>query len=67
MKHGGFPAVAKALGFNAEFLRQVAKKRRRVSADTALYIEAATDGDISKSDLRPDYWPPEESQNRGAA
>lgn len=31
----------------------------------ALRIEAATGGVVSKSDLRPDLWPPQETQDRG--
>ncbi|WP_414041297.1 transcriptional regulator [Acidithiobacillus sp. M4-SHS-6] len=57
LNYGGFPHVADMLGLNAEFLRQVAKGRRRVSAETAIRIERATDGLVTRSDLRPDLWP----------
>ena len=59
LKHGGFPSVAATIGFNAEFLRQVAKGRRRFSAESALIVETKTNGLISRHELRPDLWLPE--------
>ncbi|MBU2783587.1 helix-turn-helix domain-containing protein, partial [Acidithiobacillus caldus] len=47
--HGGFPRVAGQLGFNAEFLRQVAKGRRRVSPQNAIRIERATNGLVTRA------------------
>ena len=32
--------------------------QRRMTAEMALRLESATDGEISRSDLRPDLWPP---------
>ncbi len=56
LKHGGFPRVAESLGFNAEYLRQVAKGRRRFSPKSAVLIEHATCGAITREDLRPDIF-----------
>lgn len=67
-KHGGFPQVARQLGFNAEFLRQVAKERRRVSAEAAVSIELLTHGLVTREELRPDIFGPiTHSTDRGAA
>lgn len=66
LSHGGFPRVAEKLGFNAEFLRQVAKGRRRVSPQNAIRIERATQGAVTRADLRPDIFGPVEA-DRGAA
>lgn len=66
MAHGGFPRVAEKLGFNAEFLRQVAKGRRRVSPHNAIRIESATNGAVTRADLRPDIFGPIDT-DRGAA
>ena len=55
---GGFPRVAEQLGFNAEFLRQVAKGRRRVSPQNAIRIEMATHGLVTRAELRPDIFGP---------
>jgi len=38
--------------------------KMQVSATNALKIEAATKGAVSKSDLRPDLWPPEKSYDK---
>ena len=69
IKHGGFPRIAEILGFNAEFLRQVAKGRRRVSAENAARIELLTHGTVTREELRPDIFGPlhHEPQDRGAA
>ncbi|BDB12811.1 MULTISPECIES: transcriptional regulator [Acidithiobacillus] len=58
IKHGGFPRIAEILGFNAEFLRQVAKGRRRVSAENAVRIELLTQGTVTRAELRPDIFHP---------
>jgi DNA-binding transcriptional regulator YdaS (Cro superfamily) len=57
LSHGGFPRVADHLGLNAEFLRQVAKGRRRFSPEMAIEVEAKLNGAVSRSELRPDIWP----------
>lgn len=54
--HGGFPKLARALGMNAEFLRQIAKGRNRPSAKTAIAIESATAGAVTREELRPDIF-----------
>lgn len=54
--NGGFPKLARALGRNAEFLRQIAKGRRRPSPETAIQIEAATNGAVTREELRPDVF-----------
>ncbi|MEY2342093.1 transcriptional regulator [Acidithiobacillus sp. IBUN Pt1247-S3] len=42
-------------------------KRGNVPYKQAMAIERATNGIVTRSDLRPDIWPPQESQDRGAA
>jgi len=55
-------------GFNAEYLRQVAKGRRRLSAESAIRIERATHGAIRREDLRPDIFGQLRGENdQGAA
>ncbi|MNM28142.1 helix-turn-helix protein [compost metagenome] len=39
------------------------EKGATISADRAIEIEKATDGEISRSDLRPDYWPAAQAEN----
>lgn len=40
---------------------------KRPSAISALRIEAATNGEVSRSDLRPDLWPPENNNQLASA
>jgi DNA-binding transcriptional regulator YdaS (Cro superfamily) len=49
-------ALARLSGVNKATVCRWA--RGRVSAERAIAIEEATAGAISRSDLRPDLWPP---------
>ncbi len=52
--NGGFPKLARTAGLNAEFMRQIAKSRRRASPTTAIAIEAATTGAVTREERKPD-------------
>lgn len=56
---GGRNALARACGKAPPHVNSWLKQRR-VTADTAVLIDAATKGQVSKSALRPDLWPPGE-------
>ncbi|KHJ60183.1 transcriptional regulator [Burkholderia glumae] len=47
---------AKALGVSQGLVCQWIKKRRPVAADRCVAIERATDGAVTRRDLRPDDW-----------
>ena len=55
-RNGGFPKIAAHLGLNAEFLRQISKGRRKPSPETAIAIEHATSGQVTREELRPDIF-----------
>lgn len=52
-------AFAKKAGTTVAYLRQLAGKHRKASAELAIALETASDCQITRSELRPDYWPPE--------
>ena len=54
--------LARAAGVSQSAISQ-AVSAGRVSAELAVKIEAATNGSVSRGDLRPDLWP----ANAGAA
>jgi DNA-binding transcriptional regulator YdaS (Cro superfamily) len=53
---GGQSAMASRLGISREAVR---KWKRQVPAERVLEIEHATDGQVSRHDLRPDIYPRE--------
>lgn len=62
-----FPELLRAAGMNQAGLAKLSGvnkatvsrwARGRVSAERAIKIEEASGGKISRSDLRPDLWPP---------
>lgn len=55
-RFGSEAAAAKAAGVSQPTLNE-AKKTGRVGPKTAMGLDKATDGEISKSALRPDLWP----------
>lgn len=63
LNHGGFPQLAETLGFNAEFLRQVAKGRRRFSPANAILVESKTNGAVRREELRPDIFGPLDTES----
>jgi DNA-binding transcriptional regulator YdaS (Cro superfamily) len=63
--------AAKILGSNAKLAEKVgvspqaigkAIRSQRVSTRLAMAIEKATDGAVSRSDLRPDIWQPDQEK-----
>lgn len=56
--------LSEAVGASPLWLYQVSIcwRGKRASKALALSIERATEGAVSKSDLRPDIWPPEPTQ-----
>lgn len=61
--------LAADTGANPQWLYQVAAewRNKRASHELARRIEQATDGAVSRTDLRPDIWPPEDQEARDAA
>ncbi|AMM23194.1 transcriptional regulator [Variovorax sp. PAMC 28711] len=53
---GNGVALAAALSIPASYLSQMASGNRSVSPERAVAIEKATDGAVSRRDLRPDDW-----------
>lgn len=51
--------AARRAGTSLGHLWQLAGGHRRASPDLAKRLEAATDGAVTRSDLRPDIWEPE--------
>lgn len=49
--------AANAFGVSQPVVNE-AKRRGRAGPKLAMGIDRATNGEISKSDLRPDLWPP---------
>jgi DNA-binding transcriptional regulator YdaS (Cro superfamily) len=64
---GGVSALARAIGVATPTVSQWRHGVRPVSPKMAQAIERATAGAVSRTDLRPDVWPPEEKENRRAA
>ena len=66
---GRLAQLADATGADPQWLYQVATawRGKRASYALAQAIERATDGAVTRQDLRPDIWPPEEKEARDAA
>ena len=60
-KFGSQAKLAKAAGISQAGISH-AKIENRVSAELAVIIDKATNGEVSKSDLRPDLWPREAAE-----
>ena len=60
---GGTAAVGRICGVTSQAVSQW----KAVPVHYCLAIEQATGGAVSRSDLRPDVWPPEEQGARHAA
>ncbi|WP_346347716.1 transcriptional regulator [Acidithiobacillus acidisediminis] len=54
----GNRALAEALGVSNSMISQWKSGHRRVSPETAIRIEIATGGEITRQDLRPDIFGP---------
>ena len=57
---GSEAKLARAIGLSQPTIND-AKHKGRVTARLAAGIHKATNGQVSRSALRPDLWPPEES------
>lgn len=55
-QRGNASTLAAALGVSPSYLSQMAKEGGKVSPVRAVEIEAATDGAVTRKDLRPDDW-----------
>lgn len=53
---GNGAALAKSMGIPPAFLSQMAIGYRAVTAERAVRIERATQGQVKRWDLRPDDW-----------
>jgi DNA-binding transcriptional regulator YdaS (Cro superfamily) len=58
---GGQSELARRIGMSQPSVHDLCHRTKRMQADIALKIEAATDGQVSRSDLLPSVWPPGES------
>ena len=55
---GARAKLAKKVGTNAAYITQLVGKFRAPSWKMAIAIEKATKGEVKRSDLRPDIYPP---------
>lgn len=53
---GGQAALAKAIGVSPAMVYQWLTGRRPVPAERCAAIETATEGNVTRADLRPDLW-----------
>ena len=54
--YGKAKELAAEIGINPSFLSQMAGGDRAVSPEYAVAIEQATNGEVTRKDLRPDDW-----------
>ena len=54
---GSQSKLAEAIGVSQQQVSKLLRKDQGISAEVALAIHTATDGAVSKSELRPDLWP----------
>lgn len=54
---GSQPKLAKAMGCSQSKISWLLVTAEQISAEDALAIDRATEGDVSASELRPDLWP----------
>jgi DNA-binding transcriptional regulator YdaS (Cro superfamily) len=60
-RFGSEAATARAAGVSQPVVHE-ARKKGRVGPRLAIGLDKATDGEISKSILRPDLWPADEKE-----
>jgi len=58
--------LARALSKNPDYLYQIATNRRQASPALAIQIEAATQGKVTRAELRPDLWGDEPKRKKAA-
>lgn len=63
---GSQPLLAKAIGCSQSKISWLLCQAEKIDADDAVAIDTATGGEVSKSDLRPDLWPPERTDREQA-
>jgi DNA-binding transcriptional regulator YdaS (Cro superfamily) len=56
---GSQSALARKLGLKQAHIWNWLNKTKRVPGEAVLGIEAATDGKVTRTELRPDLYPPE--------
>lgn len=56
LERGGASQLADKLGISISYLSQMASGASSISPARCVAIEQATDGDVSRRDLRPDDW-----------
>lgn len=55
-------AFAALVRVHYETVRMWEKRKTKPSATMTLRIEKATEGEVKRHELRPDFWPPEDSK-----
>lgn len=58
---GSEAALAELLGVTQPTINYAFKKKGRAQAEWCLPIEEATNGQVTRHDLRPDLWPHDEA------
>ncbi len=56
LERGGASRLAKLLGISISYLSQLASGASSISPTRCIDIERATDGKVTRRDLRPDDW-----------
>lgn len=54
--HGNAKDLAQKIGVSQSFLSQMIGGIRTISPENAVSIEQATNGEVTRKDLRPDDW-----------
>lgn len=68
LPRGGAASLAEKLSISPSFLSQIAARTCAVSPERCVEIELATNGEVTRKDLRPDDWEriwPELSEKEG--
>lgn len=55
-KAGSQRALADAIGISQQSISYLVTDAKKVPAEVAVAIDKYTEGEVSKSDLRPDLW-----------
>lgn len=63
--HGSQAKLAKEMGCSQQYISWLLKDADQISGEMALAVERATNGAVTRVDLRPDLFAPE--TQRGAA
>lgn len=53
---GGAASLAKSIGISPSYLSQMASGATNISPENAVKIEQATNGEVSRRELRPSDW-----------